>query len=228
MCSRRLLDSSRREPTLLPVDGAGSPGPEGNLGSTDRTIAGGRHVGRLPRLRRFLIWIIRLRGSPHAIAGGVAIGMVVAFTPTIGFQTVLALGLATLLNANRPIAIVPTWISNPVTALPIYAFTYRVGSLFWPGPGAVEVARTLRDAVRELEKLDFLAMHHQLAVFAELGVDIFVPLTIGGLIVGGVAAAISYPLTVGLMVRLRARRRRRRGAAGSHAPAPEAGPPTAD
>ncbi len=170
---------------------------------------------RWRRLRRFLNWLIRLRGSPEAIAGGAAIGMVVAFTPTIGFQTLMTLGLATLLNANRPISIVPTWLTNPVTAPPIYAFTYYLGSLFWPGPEPERVARAMRDAARELGSLDAFALQEQLGVFLELGVDVFIAMSIGGLIAGGVAAAITYPLTLRTVVRLRKireRRRRRRSA----------------
>jgi uncharacterized protein (DUF2062 family) len=136
--------------------------------------------------------------------------MLVAFTPTIGFQTVLALAVATFLNANRPISIPPTWITNPVTAPPIYAFTYYVGSFFWPGPEPATFAKILREAFRELEELDFFALRSQFGVFIDLGVDIFVPMTIGGLLVGGLAAAITYPLTLRAVVRLRTRERRPR------------------
>lgn len=161
-------------------------------------------------LPRTLTWLVKLRGSPEAIAGGVAVGMVVSFTPTMGFQTILALGLATLANANRPISIVPTWITNPVTALPIYAFTYWIGSFFWPGPDPAVVARMLADAGRELESLEFLELRDQLSVFLGLGIDIFVPLMLGGLVVGGLAAAVSYAVTLRLVQALRARRRNKR------------------
>ncbi|NNL66801.1 MAG: DUF2062 domain-containing protein [Myxococcales bacterium] len=169
-----------------------------------------KHPSRSPRLARFLRRLVRLRGSPEAIAGGVAIGVLVAFTPTIGFQTLLVLALATLMRANRPASIVPTWISNPVTAVPIYLFTYYVGSFLWPGPETETVANALREASRELETLGFLALRRQLGVFVDLGFDVFVPMMIGGLLVGGVAAAIAYPLTRRAVVALRARAGRRR------------------
>jgi len=138
------------------------------------------------------------------------VGMVVSFTPTIGFQTLLALALATILNVNRPVSIVPTWITNPITAVPVYGFTYYLGSFFWPGPEAETVWRALREASLRLENLDFLELGRQLDVFVGLGIDILAPMLIGGLLVGGVAAAISYPLTLRLVIRLRARRRARR------------------
>jgi uncharacterized protein (DUF2062 family) len=68
-----------------------------------------RNRGRLARegLRRFLRWLVLLRGSPEALGRGMAIGTVVAFTPTLGIQIPLALFLTTIANANRPISIVP-------------------------------------------------------------------------------------------------------------------------
>jgi uncharacterized protein (DUF2062 family) len=136
--------------------------------------------------------------------------MVVAFTPTIGFQTLIALGVATLLNANRPVSIIPTWLTNPFTIPPVYAFTYYLGSFFWPGPEPASVTRAMRTAAAELESLDLLAVREQLGVFLDLGLDVFIAMWIGGLIVGTISAAIAYPLTLRTVVRLRARRARRR------------------
>jgi uncharacterized protein (DUF2062 family) len=160
------------------------------------------------RLPRVLRWLVRLRGSPEAIGRGVAIGMVVSFTPTIGFQTVIVLFLATLLNANRPVSVVPTWITNPLTIPPIFAFNYWVGTLLWPGPPMKVVHRTMTEAVQRIATLDFWQMYEQLMVFVGLSLEVFIPLMIGGLVVGGVCAAISYPLTVRAVRRYRQRRRR--------------------
>jgi uncharacterized protein (DUF2062 family) len=162
------------------------------------------------RFRPFLNWLIRLRGSPHAIARGIAIGTIVAFTPTIGLQMLIALSVATLLNANRPVSIVPTWLTNPFTIPPVYAFTYYLGRFFWPGPEPASVTRALHAAAKQLESLDFLAFRAQLGVFLDLGLDVFIAMWMGGLIVGAVAAAIAYPLTLRTVVRLRERRVRRR------------------
>jgi uncharacterized protein (DUF2062 family) len=136
--------------------------------------------------------------------------MIVAFTPTIGFQTLMVLGIATLVNANRPVSIVPTWLTNPFTIPPMYAFTYYLGSPFWPGPEPASVTRAMRAAAKELESLDFFAFRAQLGVLLDLGLDVFIAMWIGGLIVGAIAAAIAYPLTLCMVVRLRKRRVRRR------------------
>ena len=182
------------------------------ISSTEETMAqsDNKRTHRSPRVHRFLTWLLRLRGSPQAIARGAAIGMIVAFTPTPGFQILLALALATLFTANRPVAIVPTLLTNPVTTAPVYAFTYYVGSYLWPGPEVATVARALRDAAAQLASLDFLALRAQLDVFLALGVDVFVAMWIGGLVVGSIAAAITYPITLRTVETLRARRSKRR------------------
>lgn len=163
-------------------------------------------------MRRLLEWIGRLRGSPEAIAGGLAIGMVVTFTPTIGFQTLIVLGLATLLGASRPASIVPTWLTSPVTIPPIFGFTYYVGSFFWPGPAPSRVSAAMVAVARDLASVDFLALQEQLDILLALGRDVFVAMWIGGLLVGAVAAAITYPLALRAVTRLRRRRERRRAA----------------
>ena len=139
-------------------------------------------------------WVLEERLTPQALVGG----------------AVIALGLATLLKVNQPAAVVPTWLTNPITIPPIYAFTYYLGSVFWPGPKLAFVTQSIRDAAHEISTLDFLSIREQLAVFVGLGVDVFAPMWIGGLILGCVMAAIAYPLTLWMVVDLRERRVRLR------------------
>ncbi|MFO8006844.1 MAG: DUF2062 domain-containing protein [Candidatus Brocadiia bacterium] len=66
---------------------------------------------------------------PHrtAAANGLALGLFIAFTPTIPFQMALAAGGAVLLKVNLPAAIVGVWVTNPLTAVPIYLSANRLG-----------------------------------------------------------------------------------------------------
>lgn len=50
--------------------------------------------------------------------------------PLMGFQIPLALGAAALLRANLPIAIGLQFVSNPLTAAPLYGLTLATG--WWP------------------------------------------------------------------------------------------------
>ncbi|MFH1419219.1 MAG: DUF2062 domain-containing protein [Planctomycetota bacterium] len=163
-----------------------------------------------PRLRRTIRWFVALRGSPEAIAGGVAIGMFVAFTPTIGFQMVIAALLATLLKANRPAAIAMVWLTNPLTVPPVFMATYWVGTFFRAGPPAAEVYTLLTDTMRELHSCDYWALYDQFTAFVAVGWHILIPLLIGGLVMGTVLGSISYIATLGAVKRYRRLRGKRK------------------
>jgi len=158
------------------------------------------------RWRRWLRPMLSKRGTPEAIATGAAVGLVVAFTPTIGLQLILAYGIATLLKANRPAAIIPVWITSPVTIAPIYAFTYTVGTFFVDGPSVNEVRHQLMDITRRLDRHNFFDFASHIEEFMRIGKDMFIPMWIGGLLVGGVCALVAYPLILGGVRRYRKHR----------------------
>lgn len=159
---------------------------------------------RAGRLSRTLHWVIDMRRSPESIAAGFSVGLFVAFTPTLGFQMILAAFLATLVGASRASAVVPVWITNPVTVPPIYGFTYLVGGWFYPGPPVKQIPETLRGVARRLAQYEFWDMIDQIRTLVMLGRDIFFPLWIGGIVVGLAAGLISYyPM---LIVTVRTRR----------------------
>lgn len=56
-------------------------------------------------LKHLGVKLFSLKDTPHAIAGGVAIGVFIGFTPLWGVKTLLSLGLAYALRCN-PIAAV--------------------------------------------------------------------------------------------------------------------------
>ncbi len=144
------------------------------------------------KLRPVIRWILKLRSSPEAIAGGLALGVFIAFTPTYGVQLFLVVFLATLLNLNRPASLIPVWITNPVTIAPVYTFNYWVGCFIWPGPPVSEVSKQFVDITVTLAKLDFWDIHHQIVNLMAIGREVFIPLIIGSLLVGAVLAAAMY------------------------------------
>ncbi len=119
--------------------------------------------------RSVVKWLVKLRRSPQAIAGGFALGTFVAFTPTMGIQFFIAMILATLLNMNRPAAFVMIWITNIATVAPIYTFNYWVGSIFWEGPSVNEVYRTFMDLTAKLARIGSLGYHRSVQSGDESG-----------------------------------------------------------
>lgn len=75
----------------------------------------------------FVERVLHAHDTPHRIALGVAIGIFVAWTPTVGFQMVLTVALAWLLGANKLVGVPFVWISSPLTFVPIYLPNYYVG-----------------------------------------------------------------------------------------------------
>jgi len=75
----------------------------------------------------FVYRVMHVDDTPHRIALGVAIGIFVAWTPTIGLQMVLTLVLSVLLRANKLVGLPFVWLSNPLTVIPIYYPSYRLG-----------------------------------------------------------------------------------------------------
>ena len=161
------------------------------------------------KLRPVLRWLLKLRGSSRAIAGGLGLGMFLAFTPTIGLQVVGALFLATCLNLNRAAAVVPVWITNPLTAAPIYTFNYWVGRHLWGGPPVGQVSKQLIDITRKLAKLDFFEVGVQFSTFMRLGQEVIIPLVLGSLIVGTVMGVLTYWGSYRFIAMLQARKMRR-------------------
>ncbi|MDT8389459.1 MAG: DUF2062 domain-containing protein [Lentisphaeria bacterium] len=69
--------------------------------------------------------------NTSAVAGGLSLGLFVAFTPTIPFQMLLCTFGALLFRVNLPIALIACWVTNPLTAFPIYMAGRRLGKLIF-------------------------------------------------------------------------------------------------
>lgn len=164
----------------------------------------------LIRWRKWLKPFISRRSTPEAIAGGFALGFLIAFTPTLGIQILLSYCLATMLKLSRAAALIPIWVTTPFTAPPIYAFTYMIGNFFTGGPSVRKVRSHLETTISAATEYDALDVSSRFSVAMNLGSDIFLPMLIGGLMIGGVCAAVSYPAILYLVRRVRRRRESRR------------------
>jgi uncharacterized protein len=80
-----------------------------------------------PRLRDRLQDSGSLKGGSEAIARGIAIGLFIGLTPTVGFQTILMLTACILFAGNFPAAFATSFISNPFTMAPIYWGYHELG-----------------------------------------------------------------------------------------------------
>ena len=78
--------------------------------------------------KKILSLFLKQDGTPLFNAKGLAVGVFCGCFPFFGFQTLFGLFLARVAKGNLFLAAVGTWISNPLTYIPLYLFNYKVGS----------------------------------------------------------------------------------------------------
>jgi len=72
--------------------------------------------------------VLRLNGTPHAIALGFAAGVFVSFTPFMGLHFVIAFALAWITGGNLIAAALGTFVGNPLTFPLIWTSTFHLGN----------------------------------------------------------------------------------------------------
>ena len=77
--------------------------------------------------RLMIISLRILRGHPEFVARGMAVGVFAGCFPFFGLQSIMGIILATLIRGSKLSAIAGTWISNPLTYLPIFWLNFKVG-----------------------------------------------------------------------------------------------------
>ena len=145
------------------------------------------------RLRRFLVHdILHADDPPHRLALGIALGVFVSFLPIMGCQMLVVICLAWVLRANKAVGVPIVWLTNPMTAVPVFYGCY------WLGTQILGVPDVGRQWWSDL-------LHPPPGIGA--GADFFMrrlwevayPLTIGCTLVGFVAALPCYPIALYLI-----------------------------
>jgi uncharacterized protein len=76
--------------------------------------------------------LLQLDDAPWRIALALAVGVFISCTPTLGFQTLLALLVATLARLNRAATVTGVWINLPWVTPLVYAGALKLGSVVLP------------------------------------------------------------------------------------------------
>jgi len=187
-----------------------------------------RRFARLVRYR-LVIPVKRSRHSPEYTARGVAVGVAIGLTPTVGIQMAISLAIWIIVRRlfrwdfNVILACAWTWISNVVTMVPMYYVFYGTGQLVlgrWDDLSgyrtfADDFTRALNPPPILLPGLDILVdpsfedtVEALLAFFVE---DIFLVMTVGAIpymIAGGL---LSYRWSLNFVTYHREQRKARRG-----------------
>lgn len=130
---------------------------------------GQRSLRFLTRLMDPNVWHLNRR----SVAGGIWIGLFFAFLP-LPIQMPMSAATAIWTRVNLPLAVISTWVSNPLTFYPIYYFNFSVGCLLTGIDGTWAAA-------------DFSVS----AIFGEAS-RLAWPLLLGSFVVGTMAATAGY------------------------------------
>lgn len=143
--------------------------------------------------RYFTKRILRLSASPHAVAAGVAAGVLASSTPFIGLHFILGFVIAFFIGGNMIAAALGTFFGNPLTFPIIWATTFKIGNQILGGAGS---------PMDDEELVDQL-----LTQSFESVLPIFKPMLVGAIPLGATLSVVSYVL-VFAAVRTYQRRRR--------------------
>ena len=141
------------------------------------------------KIRRFYRTFISLKGDPHRIAMGMAMGVFIGITPTIPFHTALVFLLVLITRQNFTAAMLGTWISNPLTIPFLYWGQYKIG-----------------DYLLGMNERITLEKGFELQDLLHAGWKIFVPMQLGGLIMAPLFAIPAYYLTYKVVLAIRRKR----------------------
>lgn len=166
------------------------------------------------RFREGVTAVLHLHDDePSRIAGGMAVGVFIGFTPFYGLHTLLALAAAFVLRLNKAATVTAAWFNLPWFAPFVYAFCAKLGEAIlsgnfsWAGLGGlVEGAGAyLRGSPRE-HAWAFWQMIWRMMFEASL------PLFVGTTVVGLVLGTVTYFITLEAVREIRRLRHRARGA----------------
>ena len=82
--------------------------------------------------RQWLAMLVSLDESPRRMALALAVGVFLSFTPFWGFQTLLAVVVATVARLNPALTLAGTWLNLPWFAPFVYAGAVKIGSALLP------------------------------------------------------------------------------------------------
>lgn len=157
------------------------------------------------RLKYLYLRFLRLRGEPHELALGMALGVFSGMMPVIPFQIALAVTLALFLNASKITAAVGTWVSNPLNWYFIYLYDYKLGAYLLGVEGGNKVIKSVMYSINHGDGMS--------VIWGKLfssGIMLVSALLIGGIILGTIASVPTYFITLRIFWRLRIWRQKRK------------------
>ena len=156
--------------------------------------------------------IRRLPDQPHRIARGLAAGVFLSFTPLHGFHFIVAALVSLAIRGNVLAAFVGTFAGNPLTTPFIALAAVGLGRTLLGLPGDMSPQVIFREFAHATAEI----WHNIMSVIgpgptswsglSEFWHEIFLPYAAGGAVLGGIAAVVTFYLTVPIVRRYHRRK----------------------
>lgn len=157
------------------------------------------------QIRYFYLRFIRLRGEPHELALGMALGIFSGMLPIMPFQIALAITLALFFKGSKITAALGTWVTNPLNWYFMYHYSYKIGASVLGLPEGNGVISSVMFSIRQGKEALVI-----IGKIAGAGGTIVAAFLLGGLIMGFTAAIPSYFIFLRLFQFIRQWRQERR------------------
>ena len=163
--------------------------PRRVLGSPPPTKKGGsRRIKYI--INQWIHRLIHLNESPYRIAMGCACGIFCSALPIFG-QTFIGMIAALVLRASVIASLPWTWISNPLTTLPMWYGGYRLGIWIMPGKHKPLSHTEIQALMQNFDQMDWT---QSLSLLSTEFWEALQPLWLGTVVMGLAMAAPSFIL----------------------------------
>ncbi|PHR29054.1 MAG: hypothetical protein COA36_05070 [Desulfotalea sp.] len=143
-------------------------------------------------IRYNLIRIKRLSGDPRALAGGIAIGVLIGLSPTMPLHTPLIIILALATRTSVLAGIIVSWlVCNPLTFFPIYYISVILGNYLTPYEINIQMVQQLLTQLTEGG-----GFQASINTLASLGLEAIIVLLVGGFVFSLPFSFLSYYLAI--------------------------------
>lgn len=144
-----------------------------------------RSISRLPKY--YFLRVKRLRGDPYYLAQGIGFGVFMGVLPLVPIQTLLLIPLSVALRVSTIGALIAaTLVSNPLTFVPQYYLTWKIGNFILPGRISWQHLEHVLLTIENEGLLDGIT------TFSQLGFKAITVILTGGALIGVPLGVVSY------------------------------------
>ncbi len=156
--------------------------------------------------RYYYLRFIRLRGTPHSLALGSAIGVFIGITPTIPFHTIVIFFLSIVSRSSFIAGLISSWVvCNPLTYIPQYYLSLRIGNLVTP----YELSWNQIQSVVEVVLSD-VSFTIRMKALLTVSYEAIIVMILGGSLLALPFALASYYISYLVFIKIKNKRREKR------------------